>query len=158
MCIRDRSIRAEPCRVISAAAPLCSQTSSEPCTDRKCCGKGLTVRRNLQNEMVSVYLFCVKNRPRLGLCQSTVCKTHRALFSHCEQVHTHFVKCFFSFTLLRNKLLASFGEVVSMTPYWSAQSPWQVYQGSEDQGLVHKFSQVLLLTTCIVIPAWKSQS
>lgn len=61
--------------------------------------------------MVSVYLFCVKNRPRLGLCQSTVCKTHRALFSHCEQVHTHFVKCFFSFTLLRNKLLASFGEV-----------------------------------------------
>lgn len=58
-----------------------------------------------------VYLLCVRKRPGLGLCQSTVCKTHRTLFSNCEQVRTHFVKCFSSFTLLRNKLLVSFGEV-----------------------------------------------
>lgn len=48
--------------------------------------------------------------------------------------------------------------LVNMTPYWSAQSPWQIYQVSEDQGLIHRFSQVLLFTPCIMIPAWRSQS
>lgn len=57
----EQSLRAEPCRAISAAAPLCSETSRELCTDRKCCRKCLRGRRNLQNEIVlSVFALCQK--------------------------------------------------------------------------------------------------
>lgn len=155
---QERSVRAEPCRVISAAAPLCSQTSKGLCTDRKCCGKCLRGRRNLKNEIVWVHFLCVRKRPQLELCQSAVCRTHRALSSHCEQVHMHFVKCFFFFTLLRNKLLVSFGEVSEYDISLKCSVFDRFTRCQKTKALFTDSHRSCYLPHCIVIPAWKSQS